>query len=704
MTTLTSPTLKALMALTALLAAGAAHPAALEDYGRLPSLEDAAISPDGSRLAYVRTDGDERIVAVVSLPDRRPQGALKVGAERLRSIEWADNNRLLIRTSMVYAPVITTKMEGLERGQATPSAAALGGGNGGRGAAPTSSAGMGSAILSIGHDVSIRRDWSLLQVYDLNTHTTKSLPDPAGIQKIKLMNVIAGDPMVRQIGGHTVIFVPGLYYTDPGMGALYDETIVLRPALLRLDLDSGSEAVLRQGSKDTQLWLTDASGEVVAEQDYSEEKFGKQQRWALKILRNGRFDEAASGRESLDYPRLLGFGPTPDTLLVQAVDGEDSVWKLLSLKDGTFGPPIAARLSGPIEQRATYRLIGGAHIEDDSHYVFFDPATQGKWDALVRGFEGAHMRLVSLSDDFKYVVVRVEAPALGYKYELVDFNTHKADSIGNVYQGVTQPLPVHRVTYAAADGLQIPAYLTLPRNRAAKNMPLVVLPHSVATAVDTEDFDWWSQALADQGYAVLRPNFRGSQLSRKFMEAGFGEWGRKMQTDLSDGVRYLVHEGIVDPKRVCIVGAGYGGYAALAAVTLDPGVYRCAVSVDGLSDLRRWQKSLADQDARRSNPEQRGWQRFMEVAGANDAANLGSLSPIKHIDAVQVPVLLLHGRDDFAVPFEQSQMMYDALRHAGKQAELVALDHEDELFASGETRLAMLRKSVDFLRAYNPAD
>ncbi len=103
--------------------------------------------------------------------------------------------------------------------------------------------------------------------------------------------------------------------------------------------------------------------------------------------------------------------------------------------------------------------------------------------------------------------------------------------------------------------------------------------------------------MAAQGYAVLQPNFRGSILNSNFLQAGFGEWGRKMQSDLSDGVRYLAHQGIIDPKRVCIVGASYGGYAALAGVTVESGVYRCAVSVAGISDLRRFRKWTSRQPA-----------------------------------------------------------------------------------------------------------
>jgi dipeptidyl aminopeptidase/acylaminoacyl peptidase len=691
-----------LLTLTALLAAGNAAPSSLEDYGRLPSLEDAAISPDGSRLAYVRTVGEEHILAVVSLADRRPLGALKIGTQRLRSIQWADDNRVLIRTSMVYAPVVTTKMQGLQGQQVTPSAMDP---SGGGKSASASSAGLGIPVISTGRDVSIRRDWSLLQVYDLTTHASTSLPDPSKLRGVKLMNVIAGQPTVWRLDGHCVIFVPGIYVTDPATGEFYDESNVLRPALIRVDLDTGAETLLRQGSKDTQEWLTDSSGEVVAEEAYSEDTLGKKQRWTLKILRNGRFDEAASGHEPIDYPRLLGFGPTPDTLLMQAVDGNETIWKLLSLKDATFGPPMAEgrELSNPVEQRGTHRIVGGVQVRDDWQYVFFDPGAREQWDALIRAFDGAHVRLISASDDFKQVVVRVEGPRVGFKYELVDVGTRKTSPIGNVYQGVEQPLPVRRITYAAADGLQIPAYLTLPRERDPKKLPLIVLPHSVVTAVDTVDFDWWSQALAEQGYAVLRPNFRGSEVDRKFMAAGFGEWGRKMQTDLSDGVRYLVQEGIVDPKRVCIVGAGYGGYAALAGITLDPGVYRCAISVDGVSDLSRWQKWVADNESGGSSPGQRGWQRFLGVSGSGDPA-LSAISPIKHIDAVHVPVLLMHGQGDNAVPFEQSQMMFDALRRAGKDAELIPLKHEDDLFSSGEDRLLALQKSIDFLHAHNPPD
>jgi dipeptidyl aminopeptidase/acylaminoacyl peptidase len=197
---------------------------------------------------------------------------------------------------------------------------------------------------------------------------------------------------------------------------------------------------------------------------------------------------------------------------------------------------------------------------------------------------------------------------------------------------------------------------------------------------------------------VLQPNYRGSNIDASFLAKGYGQWGRKMQSDLSDGVRYLAREGIVDPARVCIVGSSYGGYAALAGVSLESGVYRCAVSVAGISDLRRMLQGV--QGAALA---QRDWNRFIGVSGPSDPA-LDAISPIRHVGAVDVPVLLIHGRDDTVVPFEQSERMYDALRKAHKEVALVQLKHEDHWLSRSETRLQMLQASVAFLRAHNPPD
>ena len=629
------------------LGAAPAQAVPLEVYGRLPQLEDVALSPDGSKVAFVRTSADSRLLAIVSLANRTLAGGLKVGDQKLRSISWADDDNLLITTSVTALP---WNILGTER------------------------------------------EWYMLDVYNLNRKRLELLPHPLLGAAAAMMNVISGQVMVRHVGGHTLLFVPGYY--------LRRELFTRTPlrALFRADLTTGGERLLREGSKDTQEWLVDADGQVLAEEDYNEQG----QRWSIETLQGDRQEEVASGHEAIDFPRVLGFGPSADTLLVQSIEDGDSVWRLLSLRTGSFGPPMPERrmLDEPIEDGLTNRLLGGVRIEDEAHYVFFDAGMEARWQAILRAFPGERVRYVSSSADFLKFIVRVEGARDGFRYELVDLRSHRAEALGEIYQGLTHPLESRRITYPAADGLAIPAYLTLPQGKPAKELPLIVLPHGGPAARDTADFDWWAQALASEGYAVLRPNYRGSTLDSRFLAAGFGEWGRKMQTDLSDGVRYLAKLGVVDPGRVCIVGASYGGYAALAGVTLDPGVYRCAVSVAGISDLRRmllW----TDKSSEESKIAVRYWDRFWGTSGPNDPS-LERLSPDHHANAVSVPVLLIHGRDDTVVPFEQSELMFRALRRAGKSVELVTLKHEDHWLSHGETRLQMLEACVAFLRAHDP--
>jgi dipeptidyl aminopeptidase/acylaminoacyl peptidase len=616
--------------------------APLEVYGRLPSLENVALSPDGTLLALVHTTANDRTLEVSSVTEHKVIGrTLQIGNAKLRSIEWADNNHLLIFSSVTAMPKEL----------------------------------VGRAY-----------EWYRMTVWDVAKQQLGSYPRVERFSGVMVMNTLRGRVMVRHIEGHTILFAPGTYVAHMTL-----------PGLFRIDLDTGDQRLIRQGAMETEDWLVDDAGEVVAEADYNQTL----QHWAMLGRRDGRLQELASGHEAIDIPSLLGFGSDPGTLLVQTTQNGSQIWRLLSLQDGTFGPAMAERRSmeAPIEDRQTYRMIGGVHVDDSVHYVFFDQHIRGLWSSIVDAYGDEQVEFVSASADFSKVIVRVNGPVHGYTYNLMDLKTFKAIPIGEVYEGVGTPLEVKRIDYEAADGLKIPAYLTLPRGKPAKNLPLIVLPHGGPAVRDNAEFNWWAQALAAQGYLVLQPNYRGSAVTTQLLRAGYGEWGRKMQTDLSDGVRYLVKEGMADPARVCIVGGSYGGYAALAGVTLDPGVYRCAVSVAGVSDLKRLLQAVNPFD----DLDRRYWDRFMGVTGPSDPL-LQQLSPIKHVDAITAAVLLIHGRDDSVVRFEQSDVMLDAMKHAKKDVEMVTLKNEDHWLSRGETRLQMLQTSVAFLRAHNPPD
>jgi dipeptidyl aminopeptidase/acylaminoacyl peptidase len=631
----------ALLAL-AQLALGSARAVPLETYGRLPALEDVSLSPDGSRIALVQTVGDERVIAAVSLVDGKPMAIMKIGDVRVRQVAWADDRHLLITMSK-----------------------------------------------TLDADRAERREYEIphIALYDVQTKETLPVPDASAMGYGRSL-FVTGNPMVRRIDGKTVIFVSCFFAGSPAF-----------PLIARYDVESRESSVWVRGSDSIRAWLLDDRGAIAAQEYFAI----RESHWVVKILKDGSYENAAEGIEPIDIPSFLGFGPDGGTVLLREPNPGGVSVRVLPLHPGATLPVLGdgRPFDMMLYDRLSGRITGGIRVDDDAHYVFFDPKVQRRWASVVQAFEGARVQFASASEDFRKWAVRVEGPAFGYRYQLIDFDTHKSAPLGDVYPGVTEPYEVRRITYKARDGMAIPAYLTLPRGPSAKSLPLVVLPHGGPATRDTADFDWWSQALADQGYAVLRSNYRGSAVSAATVTDGYGQYGRKMQSDLSDGVRYLVSEGIVDPARVCIVGASYGGYAALAGVTLEPGVYRCAVSVAGLSDLRAFLHWIDKKSRIDDFPELGYWKRFMGTSGIDDPV-LSQLSPLRNIDAVKVPILLIHGHSDTVVPYAQSQSMYDALKAAGKDVKFVTLDGEDHWLSHGATRIQMLRETVGFLRDHNP--
>jgi len=617
----------------------AADAVPLEAFGRLPSLEDVAISPHGTKIAFVRTRGDSRILIVAAVTNPQTLGGVRVGEVKLRNLAWIDDDNLLATAS-------TTSL---------PPMGFIG---------PTT-------------------EW--YQLANFNIAKQKLDPISFEVHDVRTFNVITDNPSLRDVSGRMTLYARGWCVRDKTFSCLFAFGYPDRRARL-----------VAEAAEPRTTWFMDETGNIAAQSIYNEEK----RLWEIKTRNNGHWTVAASGTAAIDMPQVLGFSADGRGMIVRFVVNGDPEWRTLNLADNTWSPPLvkSALFSGVIEDRKTGRIIGGIREIGSSEYVFFDNELQAHWNAVLRAFPDERVSLVSHSDDFSRMVLRVFGPNDGYVYALYDWYSHHATILGRVYEAIHAPGEMRAISYRAADGLTIPAFLTLPPGAPEKDLPLIVFPHGGPAVADTLDFNWWSQALAAQGYAVLQPNFRGSILNSNFLEAGYGEWGRKMQTDLSDGVRYLAHQGIIDPKRVCIVGGSYGGYAALAGVTIESGVYRCAVSVAGVSDLRRLRKWTI---ANRMGSEQRYWDRFMGAADQNDPA-LIAISPIEHVAAVTVPILLIHGRDDTVVPYEQSDVMLSALQRAGKSVTMVTLKHEDHWLSRGDTRLQMLQATVDFLKANNP--
>ena len=374
--------------------------------------------------------------------------------------------------------------------------------------------------------------------------------------------------------------------------------------------------------------------------------------------------------------------------------------------EATPDTPADETVSNILLDPVTHQWVGKVVRGDQPTPTFFDPVADGRARGALKAFPGLSTRLVSFTPDLGRMIIETSGTGDPGTYWLVDIETHRADPIGDEYPGVGLDAvgTVRMVDWKAADGLALHGVLSLPAGRDPKALPVVVMPHGGPEARDYPVFDWWAQLFASRGYAVFQPNFRGSSgYGIEFRDAGFGQWGRKMQTDISDGLAALATQGIVDPKRACIVGWSYGGYAAEAGITVQNGLYRCAVSMAGVSDP----EGMISYSRRRSGGEEtlevRYWKAFLGVTSDwhND---LNTISPVKLAARADAPILLVHGTDDTTVPIEQSQAFERALKAAGKPVEFITLPHADHWLLQDDSRLIMAKASLDFVLRHNPPD
>jgi dipeptidyl aminopeptidase/acylaminoacyl peptidase len=254
------------------------------------------------------------------------------------------------------------------------------------------------------------------------------------------------------------------------------------------------------------------------------------------------------------------------------------------------------------------------------------------------------------------------------------------------------------VSYKSSDGLEIPAYLTLPKGVAAKGLPVIVLPHGGPWGREVWGFNPLSQFLANRGYAVLMPNFRGSTgYGKKFLDAGNGEWGRKMQDDVTWGVKYLVAEGIADPKRVGILGASYGGYATLAGVTFTPDVYAAAVDIVGPSDLPSLLESIPPYwEAQRKIL----YSRVADPTTPDGRTLLQAESPLRYVDKIKTPLMVVQGANDPRVNRSQAEEIVIALRDRGYPVEYLMAPDEGHGFQRPVNNMACFMAAEIFLAKY----
>jgi dipeptidyl aminopeptidase/acylaminoacyl peptidase len=356
----------------------------------------------------------------------------------------------------------------------------------------------------------------------------------------------------------------------------------------------------------------------------------------------------------------------------------------------------------PLYDPWTHLVVGAAWNEDEQEQHFFEPDLQSAYERAAAAFGAQFMvELVTWSRDRRRFVIYAERGLDGGGYYIFTLANNAIVRLGMLYPAIAEAPFGERqaITYPARDGQRIPAYLTLPEGEQ-RNLPLVLLVHGGPHGSrDTLEFDWIASFLASRGYAVVQPNYRGSDgYGAAWKRAGYRQWGGLMQTDVEDAVAALVRANIADPARVCIVGASYGGYAALAGATLTPERYACAASVNGVSDLMQMITTESLQTGRNSMSSD--YWRLSIGDRSEDRGRIREASPVNLTERVRAPILLIHGVDDTVVPISQSERMHDRLRAAGKNVRFVRLTGDDHWLSDAGTRIQMLREIESFLAAH----
>lgn len=639
-------------------APAAASPAAqrrpVEYFARVPHLSRVALSPDGKQIAALLNREDRTVLITRPVAGGSPRGVLETDNQKFHFnwIRWVSNERLLV--SFRYA-------------------------------ARRDFVGTVETRL-----VSVKAEGGGL------VNLVQNRPQPGSL---------SGNVRSQQIQDQVIDWLPGdgrhvlLQLNEPGRPL---------PGVYKVNVETGASHMVKAPERDVHWWFTDAQHRVRVGIRLLDDGGGWEVLGSDPDGRNWRKLWAFDKLEESVWP--LGFGRDPQELYVRA-DHEGRM-AVFSVRLDAPGLPRTLRLAHPhrdtdgslIRAPATGEVIGLRIDETESdggeaRSEWWADDWRAQMLAIDRALPGRSNRLLGMSDDEQGYLVYSSGNRQPGGFYAGDRATGQLAFLGSTHPDLANAALAGKraVSIKARDGLTLNAYLTLPSGQspagdAKQPLPFVLLPHGGPHSRDDVDFDPWTEFLADRGYAVLQVNFRGSSgYGHEFRLAGLKRWGLEMQDDLTDAVAWAVEQGVADPKRVCIVGASYGGYAALMGAVKTPDLYRCAVSFAGVSDLPDLIEFESDYLGGRQAAERtigRLWA---------DRAQLRATSPARQAERIRAPVLLVHGTVDRRVPVDQSETMASALRRAGKPHRYIELEGGDHHLSRHSHRVSFFRALESFL-------
>lgn len=600
------------------------------EFAAAPSMRMASISPDGNYVAALQSvDGGEALVVI----DWRTRQARAIQVARydrslfLEGVAWKNGNRLLfwVRQRVTQVSAQTGRRIQGEEGE-----------------------------IDVVRIYAVNRDGTgLTQLFENGRLADAAL-------SVQLIDTLDGDP------DHVLMGTWG----SSGF------------TLYRVDTNNGRTAAVEDAAWETFDMIVNREGRAIMRVDALPYRSGY--RYFRRPAAGGRWTEAdvvrrGQGSQNRDFNPLAA-GPGPSQVYVAArADGDE--YQQIYLYDtntGELGQPIFGYPGADAEYVSLNRRDGTVLVACAETQRWQCRATdhgmQRHFDALTAYFENrADFHLVDSSEDGGVWLVSAWGPSIPTTFYVYDVATAHVSAVGSTHPRLPRErlADARVVNYTARDGQALWGYLTTPSG--AGPFPTVVMPHGGPQSRDSYDFDFVVQFLVSRGYAVFQPNFRGSEGSgRSFARAGFREWGGVMQNDVTDGVQNLISTGVARADRICIAGISYGGYAALAGAALTPDLYKCAISIAGLSDL----PELIDTERSDSGRRSALFASVQERIGDPDTnrEQLIAASPRRHIDQIHIPILLIHGERDEVTLASQSERMRDALQRAGKSVRYVEIE------------------------------
>lgn len=471
------------------------------------------------------------------------------------------------------------------------------------------------------------------------------------------------------------------------------------PTVYRINIYTGKRKRIQRSNRPILNWMTDSQGNVRVGSGYREADYRVIVRdlHKRKWRHAWRFDLLKS-----DPVQPMGFGADPNILYVRyghegraAVFSVDISKKALEKKLVFSDPEYDVGGSLIISPR-TREAVGVYYVSDTGRNHYWDESAKAFQASVDKALPDTINYIVSTSrDESRYVVLATSTTVPG-TYYLGEKESGRMVKILDNYPELNKRnlAGKEQVTYMARDGLEIQGYLTLPKGENDRPLPAVIYPHGGPSARDMLAFDYWTEFFASRGYAVLQMNFRGSGgYGSSHSDAGIRRWGLEMQDDITDGARWLVDQGIADPQRMCIVGASYGGYAALMGAVKTPDLFQCAVSFAGVSDLKLFLRGRFQFRNRELVKAQIGdtWR---------DKDRLNATSPLEQVDRILIPILIAHGNKDRVVDIRHSNKMAKALMSNDKVFEYLEIEDGNHGLSLQRNRTMFFERMASFLEAH----